>query len=257
LSTVITTNYELEEIEPRIRSRLTDTDFCRIVSIRASDFRQRSSPAATSGRGRSNLQFYDNMTFDSFNMVYEGLNATARDSLQRAHNKALRYAKQPNDFIVFTGDYGCGKTHLAAAVANYIEQHEHTLFLTVPDLLDHLRSAFGPSSGITFDRRFEEARTIRYLILDDLGTENATPWAREKLFQIVDYRYIARLPTIITAHFEAKIDDRIKVRIKDKGRSEVVEIHAPNYRFSEKRSFEKLDSEHNTQKRKPSRQNRL
>jgi len=37
----------------------------------------------------------------------------------------------------------------------------------VPDLLDHLRSTFGPTSNIAV------------LVLDDLGTENTTPWARK------------------------------------------------------------------------------
>ncbi len=37
------------------------------------------------------------------------------------------------------------------------------------------------------------------LILDDLGTESATAWAREKLYQLFNYRYNARLATVITS----------------------------------------------------------
>jgi len=36
------------------------------------------------------------------------------------------------------------------------------------------------------------------LILDHLDTANATPWAKEKLFQILDHRYLTPLPTVIT-----------------------------------------------------------
>ncbi len=57
--------------------------------------------------------------------------------------------------------------------------------MVVPDLLDHLRATFSPSSTVSLDRRFEEVRTTPLLILDDLGTQSATPWAREKLYQIV------------------------------------------------------------------------
>ena len=38
----------------------------------------------------------------------------------------------------------------------------------------------------------------RLLVLDDLGTESASPWAQEKLYQLFNYRYNARLPTVIT-----------------------------------------------------------
>jgi DNA replication protein DnaC len=58
------------------------------------------------------------------------------------------------------GRYGCGKTHLAAAIANHaIEAGVATLFLTVPDLLDWLRYAY---SGVemSFEERFEEIREI-------------------------------------------------------------------------------------------------
>jgi DNA replication protein DnaC len=37
-------------------------------------------------------------------------------------------------------------------------------------------------------------------VLDDFGTQNATGWAQEKLFQIVNYRYINKLSTVITTN---------------------------------------------------------
>ena len=108
--------------------------------------------------------------------------------------------------------------------------------MTVPDLLDHLRAAFAPGTITSFDQRFEDTRTASVLVLDDLGTENATPWAREKLFQIIDYRYVARLPTIITTNWDAEVDPRIKSRIFDLARSSVEEILAPSYRTTHRRA---------------------
>ena len=52
-----------------------------------------------------------------------------------------------------------------------------TIFLTVPDLLDWLRYSYD-SSDTTFEQRFEEIRNVRLLVLDDLGTQNATAWAQ-------------------------------------------------------------------------------
>jgi DNA replication protein DnaC len=129
------------------------------------------------------------------------------------------------------GGYGCGKTHLAAAIGNYRKAlGEEPIFVVVPDLLDHLRAAFNPNSPVSYDRRFEEVRTAPLLILDDLGTQSATPWAREKLYQILNYRYNARLPTVITTAQSLKeIDERVRSRMLDKRLCTIYAITAPAY----------------------------
>ena len=103
----------------------------------------------------------------------------------------------------------------------------------VPDLLDHLRAAFSPSSGTSYDRRFDEVRTASLLILDDLGAQSATPWAREKLHQLLNYRYNAELPTVITVAKEnmdqGLVDERIITRMLDERICEFIEIKAPAY----------------------------
>ena len=98
------------------------------------------------------------------------------------------------------GDYGCGKTHLAASIANELnESGKDVMFTTVPDLLDYLRQAFEPQSISRFDKRFQNILGIPILILDDLRIGSGSQWAKEKLFQIIDYRYLSRAPTVITA----------------------------------------------------------
>ena len=78
--------------------------------------------------------------------------------LKRAVDLCRRYAANPEGWLVLTGEYGCGKTHLAAAIANQrAASGEPVLFIVVPDLLDHLRATFGPASQVRFDKRFEEA----------------------------------------------------------------------------------------------------
>ncbi len=241
LPTVITMNRELEEIEPRLRSRLADATLCHIVTILAPDFRQ--GGVDSRGAGVSNLGLYADMTFEAFDTRRPELTANERTNLVRVFQTARAYADDPSGFIVFTGEYGCGKTHLAAAIANALMRRGFAvMFAVVPDLLDHLRATFAPGSVIAFDRRFEEARTAPFLVLDDLGIENATPWAREKLFQIIDYRYVAKLPTIITIHLGAEIDPRIQTRIFDLARSSVNEIIAPSYRTTHRRAQPKPKS---------------
>ena len=133
---------------------------------------------------------------------------------------------------MFTGGYGVGKTHLAAAIANYQAMRGYpAMFVVVPDLLDHLRAAFSPDARTSFDQRFEEVRTAALLVLDDLGTESATPWAREKLYQIINHRYVAKLPTVITTSVSPDdLDPRIRTRILDETRCLVFPLIVPSYR---------------------------
>ncbi|NIO71917.1 MAG: ATP-binding protein, partial [Anaerolineae bacterium] len=108
--------------------------------------------------------------------------------------------------------------------------------VVVPDLLDHLRATFSPNSLISYDKRFEEVRTAPLLVLDDLGTESATPWAREKLFQLFNYRYNARLPTVITMQNSVEeleeTNPRLSSRMLDISRCTVFAILAPSYHGS-------------------------
>jgi len=230
LPTVITSNQSLEEIDLRLRSRMVDPGLSAIYTILAPDFRR--SGVDQSQSDMSSLPMMGEMTFQRFGLRQGELPPDKRANLKAALDTCRGFADQPEGWLVLTGDYGCGKTHLAAAIANVrAAAGQPALFVVVPDLLDHLRATFSPTSQVRFDKRFEEVRTTPLLILDDLGTENASPWAQEKLFQILNYRYNARLATVITmAQTIDEVDPRIRTRMLDLERCTVFEILAPSYR---------------------------
>jgi DNA replication protein DnaC len=235
LPTVITSNVELEMIDTRIRSRLADLDLVRTYTILAPDFR--SGGADHIGSELSSLALHIEQTFDTFSLREKELDAEQVASLQQAFTFARHYAQEPEDWLLLTGGYGCGKTHLVAAIANdRVQQGHSALFVVVPDLLDHLRATFAPNSPASYDRRLEEIRSTPLLVLDDLGTQSATPWAQEKLYQIFNHRYNARMPTVITAADDAHIDERLKSRLFDRGRCTGLRIDAPSYRGAEART---------------------
>ena len=72
--------------------------------------------------------------------------------------------------------------------------------MTTPDLLDYLRATYAPDSNVTYDRGFDAIRNAEVLILDDYGAHSSTAWAEEKLFQLLNHRFNARLPTVITTN---------------------------------------------------------
>jgi DNA replication protein DnaC len=239
LSTVVTTNLALDEIEPRIRSRLADPELVTSVRIGAPDYRRPMQD--TSHPELSSLDLLTSKNFDTFfDRAQDGLRPDELKSLQKALKAAHNFSEKPKGWLVFEGTYGCGKTHLAAAIANYRSGlGDPPLFVMVPDLLDHLRAAFSPNAGTSYDRRFDEVRTASLLVLDDLGSQSATPWAKEKLHQLLNYRYNAELPTVITVAKESleqhQVDERIITRMLDERICDYVVFNVPAFQGKSKK----------------------
>jgi DNA replication protein DnaC len=231
LPMVVTTNLPLDQIEGRIRSRLEDPQLVTVLRIMAPDFRNPTDAAGHSVM--SSLDLLGNQKFATFSMRQdENLPTEELKNLEKAFQTAREFADDPQGWLVFMGEHGAGKTHLAASIANYLtDQGVPNIFVVVPDLLDHLRATFNPNSTVSYDQLFDEVRTTKVLILDDLGTESMTPWVREKLYQLFNYRYNSHLATIITTSdsFD-KMDTRLRSRMLDKRICTIFAITAPSYR---------------------------
>jgi len=231
LPLVTTTNLSLEEIDPRIRSRIQDPELVSLIKILAPDYRR---PSDEIGHLElSSLVHLSNRNFINFDpRKNEGLPRETIDDLKEAYDAARAFADNPDGWIVFVGPPGAGKTHLAAAIGNFrADLGIPPLFIVTPDLLDYLRATFSPESAVRYDRRFEEIKTTPLLILDDLGSHAQSAWAKEKLFQIINHRYNAELPTVITMSLDAlkEIDPRIQIRLADARICEYYTITAPAY----------------------------
>ncbi|HLC04118.1 MAG TPA: ATP-binding protein [Anaerolineales bacterium] len=231
LPTVLTTNLALDEIDGRIRSRLSDPEMVGRLHIQAPDYRR---PLDDAGHHElSSLADHAHQTFGTYSLRKgEKLPAEQQRSLEEAFKITQVFAEDPRGWLFIGGRYGCGKTHLAAAIANYrATQGYPAMFVIVPDLLDHLRATFNPNSTVSYDRRFEEVRNAELLILDDLGTQAMTPWVREKLYQLFNHRYNASLPTVITSADPAEeIDPRLRTRMEDRRLCTRILISAPSFR---------------------------
>jgi len=237
LPTVIVTITPISELEERIRTRLTDPKLCRIIYV----VEEKYTPLLeyTWGPG---LELQKGMTFDSFDWKRVNLLPEQRQNLEQAFRLALDFAKSPEGWLVLLGVNGCGKTHLAAAIVNYCYQAQKpALFIVVPEFLDHLRSTFTPESRVSYDQVFESVRNTPLLVLDDFGEQSTTPWAQEKLYQVINHRYNARLPTVITTVCSLEeIDTRISSRLVDPKISMVWNIIVPDYRTDATSSRKKI-----------------
>jgi DNA replication protein DnaC len=217
-------------VHPRLPSG--EPDYSRTVPCRCTqterEKERRSRLLRYSGLEARLLQ---NMTFDSFNWKQNKLSPEQRENLKNAFDTALDFAKAPEGWLVFQGVNGCGKTHLAAAIANHrFKEGKPVKFVVVPDLLDHLRSTFSPQSPVSYDQLFEEVKNAPLLILDDLGKQTTTPWAEEKLYQIINHRYNHQLPTVVTTNCTTdELDSPISSRFADAKISVLFHIMAPGY----------------------------
>lgn len=150
-------------------------------------------------------------TFDNFNVV--------NDMHKKAFDKAFKYAEEIKEHIkngtniifVGGGSYGTGKTHLACAIANKILDNGIPVkVLNITTLVDELKE---------FSQKFkQELKTVKVLLIDDMGKENGTSWLCSEIYGIINARYENNLPTIITTegtlndlenNYKIEIDGRI------------------------------------------------
>lgn len=102
--------------------------------------------------------------------------------------------------LMLIGPYGCGKTHLAAAILRRCaEDGIPGMFVVAPDLLSQIRSSYRTGAGRA-DEIVDAAKNTPLLVLDDLGAEKASPWVQEQLYMLINHRYEHMLPTVITTN---------------------------------------------------------
>ena len=154
-----------------------------------------------------------NRTFDRFDIDEKN---------QKAYNIAKRYAdtfpsmlpkkmddrghvqppeKERNGLFI-TGSYGTGKTHLATAIANQImATGTPVICMTMIDLLSRIKQTFNKDDGATEAEVMKIYEEVPLLIIDDIGSEQPSEWGSTKIFAIVNARYEAYMPTIITTNY--------------------------------------------------------
>jgi len=218
------------------------TDFSQVVACRCVQKDLDKERQTRLQRYSGLAKLHRTMTFDNFDLKRVNLLPEQRQNLEMAFDLAINFAQSPDGWVVLEGVNGCGKTHLAAAIANHrLQAGKPVLFVVVPDFLDHLRYTFNPESKVSYDQLFEEVKNTPLLILDDFGEQSTTPWAQEKLYQVINYRYNARLATVITTCCSLdEIESRVSSRLVDPKISLVFNIRAPDYRSDRGSSPKKM-----------------
>ena len=160
---------------------------------------------------------YKDDTFDTYRIeVYEN-----KEPMRKLKELCKSYVEQfdsiDKGLYIYGFTKGSGKTKMACTIGNELMKRGHDVkFATMGTILDKIKSTYNKESDYTEDRLMDELKTVEVLIIDDLGMENASKWANDKVYEIINYRYNAKKKTIYTSNISLKdmdYDDRIVSRI--------------------------------------------
>lgn len=114
-----------------------------------------------------------------------------------------------------TGPVGCGKSHLAAGILREVVLKGYSgLFHNSPDLLSEIRATFRDNAGPSEDDLIEEISAVDLLVLDDLGAEKISDFVLDRFYLIVNKRYEACLPLIVTTNCDMEtLTGRLSKRV--------------------------------------------
>jgi DNA replication protein DnaC len=109
--------------------------------------------------------------------------------------------KERNGLLI-TGNYGTGKTHLVTAISNQlIAGGIPVICMTMIDLLARIKQTFDRSDNATEADIMKIYEEVPLLVIDDIGSEQPSEWGSTKIFAIVNSRYEAYMPTIVTTNY--------------------------------------------------------
>lgn len=151
-------------------------------------------------------------------------NFLTANGTEKAYKAALAFVSgkaAQHHFLTFVAETGRGKTHLALGIGWHWLENDFGLvkYWQVESLLDDLRHGFNSDTEekmFQFGEVMKRIKTVPLLILDDLGVEQSTPWARAKLDEIIDHRYINEAKTIITTNLDpSNLEPRVASRLRE------------------------------------------
>src|SRR5712692_6647980 len=147
-------------------------------------------------------------SFENFVLPRE--NPLASEALGWAMNHAKTFAREfpltDKPGLLFMGYPGVGKTHLAVAVLKaLLEKGFAGIFLDYQNLMDSIQSSYDPGVGASARQAYQAALDTELVLLDDIGARRISDWAEDTVFSIINHRYNAKQPTIVTTNLPDEI----------------------------------------------------
>lgn len=119
------------------------------------------------------------------------------------------------------GGFSTGKTFILGCIANELARnHVESLVIYFPDLVVELKNAIGTPR---FEQLINHLKSVEVLLLDDLGSENMTPWLRDEILgPILNYRLMEGKALFVSSNLDPTRGDLIQHFTTSKAASEVL-----------------------------------
>lgn len=214
-----------------------------LASKAAESVRRREREAMLQRAGLTGL--LANCTFDSYQNRKDFLDSSKVLFKAKAYADAVIRGGSERPWLILYGDYGTGKSHLAAAILHATIDAGKTdvFFRDWTRYLQRIRATWNGNEADEYGTASEEA-IIRELcrgqvvVIDDLDKNPPTEWAVGVLYSVLNQRYNLSLPTVLT--FNHDIFDDVIVKyvggaILDRmaQHANVVKFKGPSYRTRE------------------------
>jgi len=114
---------------------------------------------------------------------------------------------------------GSGKTRIAAGIANELMKNYAVKFAVSLTILQEIKNTWQRDTKYSENQLMDALYTTDILVIDDFGVERPADWINDKMYQIINERYINRKVTIFTSNDPLETlqyDDRITNRIKER-----------------------------------------
>jgi DNA replication protein DnaC len=181
-----------------------------VESVRVCACRRSQGEGGSAARVLESLRIpprYQHCLLSEFKPGGEAVKTAALMKVMKYCNEfPSRGSKSANDRglgLLFTGGNGTGKTHLAVAALRELAMAHGVVgqFWDYHELLREIRNSYDPSTSFTEYEVLEPIISMPVLLLDDLGAWKMTDWMNDTLFYVLNKRYLATRPTLITTNY--------------------------------------------------------
>lgn len=181
------------------------------------------------------LEKYINSKFENNNKILDKTMEKIYENCKKYCDNADKMIENNNNIYLF-GQVGCGKTHLAICMMNYLmyKKFKTCIFSSFIDIEIKLKDIY---SGINDEFKSENELIKFYsnsdfLFLDDIGIEEQNKRLSMVLFKIIDNRYKNKKPIIFTSNYDIKqLEEKLDYRIIDRISESIYKFKFDNKSF--------------------------
>lgn len=160
-------------------------------------------------------------TLESYRVLSDEHAVNRKNALREAREFADIFSADYGRSLVYFGNPGCGKSHLAAGVAKAVFAHGFTTkFVSLLGMLNGIKATFGQHSHLSYDAVIQSYVTPDLLVIDDIGVKFETDSDRTLIYDVINQRYEGEKSIVITSNLDideliSSLGSRVISRLQD------------------------------------------